>query len=332
VIKNPKIIFLVFILAIFAFVNSEFNHVSKNTDQLAQIGRPWGGLFGLLQQKSVDIRLPNHDTRAQVEFSGQPISSISAQKIRAIAEEQLRKSKKSLGCTKSIYSNEAYIVLCNDHESYKKRAGVAGSLACFIQEDDTILIDLSRININLFNNELLEDIVRHECAHRIYGVLVDEIMRKNRPLKSDDPVYELLDKIYYNSRALDEGHATLQEQNNEILMNMLLRSIKVHSQSSANLEELIGGPYMSFNQGMFDQSLSFVVFLCIKYQSCRDGLTETIILSGGLRNPRQLDTTREKYKEKIKKLGDEWQAWESVILSGGNKSALEAIKKAKGFE
>lgn len=35
-IRNPKIISLIFILAIFSFVNSEFNHFAKPTDQLAQ--------------------------------------------------------------------------------------------------------------------------------------------------------------------------------------------------------------------------------------------------------------------------------------------------------
>ncbi|MEK7115088.1 MAG: hypothetical protein AAB847_01890 [Patescibacteria group bacterium] len=38
-IKNPKIILLIFILAIFSFVNSEFNHVSRRMDQLAEVTR-----------------------------------------------------------------------------------------------------------------------------------------------------------------------------------------------------------------------------------------------------------------------------------------------------
>lgn len=36
--KNPKILSLIFVLVIFSFVNSELNHLAKNTDQLAQTG------------------------------------------------------------------------------------------------------------------------------------------------------------------------------------------------------------------------------------------------------------------------------------------------------
>lgn len=328
-----KFILLVFILAIFSFVNSEFNHLSNRTDQLAQV-RGIFGLLGFFQKPAVDIRLPNIDTRVRVEFSGESIPSISITKIKAIAEEQLRKSRKSLGC-QTKYSDEVSIVLCNDHASFIKYGGWEGLGGCYIQGENKILINLSSYEDK---KDLLENAIRHECAHGVFYDFIRQVVEKDLPPVVIGQNYKVFPRFYadriidlYSWPVLNEGYAVLQEQDNKSLARRLMRSAVEHDFLPINLGQLITSKNYISTTAEYDASFSIVTFLCIKYSSCQDGLLEIISLSG-ISRIELSETTKKENKEKIKKLSDDWQAWERAILIGGKKSAREAIKNAKNFE
>ncbi len=316
-IKNPKIIPLIFILAIFSFVNSEFNHVSKS-DQIAQTGPgiidSIKSLFGNKKKEDISIgeRLVLTEGYKKISDGAltiyYPISVKSldliedylAQQIIDSFHLEIKDCLTKINCQYDLNKKRS-VVLFNNTEGYIKNVKPTNLnlvYACYNYKDHSIFINLEK-------ESNLTETLAHEIAH----MAVSEKCGK----ETDFP------------RGLGEGFSNFRGSLSQFDINHLRDSIldsqDVHSgvivSRKFSVVELLNISYPEFENKSeinqyYTQSTSLFFFLTRKMSSEEEFFNFAKNVGVPARYSLRINSTLKKYGFKnLIDLEKQWYAWEN---------------------
>ena len=318
--ENKKIALIVGALLVVSFLNFQVNN--KNlTAQIFQLG---------LFQRFTNFQSPINDY-PKVQFRGQESDNpkhkyLKSQEnnIQQLVRQQFLDLKSKYNCPNiKVTTKDIFICLTQDSftdlsinlkdlsrfkKDYEKglRFYLKSMGGYFIPDRQCILLNTGLYTDplgNLSNQDMMDKILsnlRHECFHDLYENLVS---------------------LEQSSDFINEGFATMEQENDEILKRV---NGSIHKKLAYKNDVDKFYQLLKSKQGQSDEGASFALFLCLKYKSCKDGLEKISEII-------EKFETDDKLKLELSDSLGKWSKWENDLDKENNPKKLikliQSIKK-----